>query len=37
MPRRAAAVFVAFESLTKRTPSSSPTSSRRCSTPGNVR
>ena len=36
-PRRAAAVFVAFESLTQRTPRSSRTSSRRCGTPGNVR
>ena len=35
--RRAAATFVAFESLTKRTPAASPTSSSRCGTPGNVR
>ena len=36
-PRRAAAVFVAFESLTYRTPRSSRTSSSLCGTPGNVR
>src|SRR5262249_24767056 len=37
IPRRAAAVFVAFDSFTYLTPRISATSSSRCSTPGNVR
>ncbi len=35
-PRSADSGFVAFESLTKRTPLTAPTGSRRCGTPGNV-